>query len=390
MRFSPLVMFMGCEGSGLYQYAHAFKRLGIPCGMPYSFLRSSIAAKRMPSHASHSYYSAIRRFFGDLGLPPIAEVPSDRIDGSQFEYFSTLICRCLLSQLGEQPYLCADHLSALAMPIVMRAFKLGNMRSKSYMFFRNPENEVSSLLIKYGQPVRLSEFIWRNTLASAIVNWGPNITFIESDHMTAESFELLKNDIFSFCGKEIGPSSVDYVPNIDNFISPAHPILLSSLTMDLYEALVNYIKNNDFINLNNIAGKIYSFQMEQNGWQYADCLDCGEIYSHANLLLNEDSKKIKSGHAYDDERFLFSPQQDDELITLLDISERKLVDVQNDLAGRLFLHTSSLNAFCVHKFDDMKALDCLENKAESNKYGCKRSRNVHKPHRHRRFKVQIK
>ena len=143
MHVPSLILFMGSEASGLYQYAGIFKNMGIPCGMPYAFLRSTLAAKRMPSHEYHSYFSAIRRFFGDLGLPPIAEAPPDRIGRSEFEYYSNLVCRCLLSHTAKNPYLCADHLTALVLPFVLQAIDPGTIRLKSYFFFTNPEKMVN-------------------------------------------------------------------------------------------------------------------------------------------------------------------------------------------------------------------------------------------------------
>lgn len=365
MRTPSLLLFMGTEGSGLYQYASIFKEMGFSCGMPYAFLRSTLAAKRMPPHESHSYFSAIRRIFGDLGLPPIAEVPPDRIGGSQFEYFSNLVCRCLLSHTAKNPYLCADNITALALPFVLHAIELGTIRLKSYFFFTNPEKEAASLLVKYGQPTKLSEFIWRNTLVAAIRNCGPNMEFIDSDTVDWDSFYLLKKDIYDFFGLDVTQVDMEFsLPVVANTISPHGSIKLSSLTTDLYEALKSYTRDKDFSNLKTLANKAYSLQSEQNGWQYFDCLDCGELEAHARLLLNE-SSGAQCACPDDDNIFLSDTLSDKDLPAFLDSVERKLVAAQNEYAGKLFLHTSSLSTYYAHKFDDALAI-ALQKKTSQN------------------------
>ena len=364
MHVPSLILFMGSEASGLYQYAGIFKNMGIPCGMPYAFLRSALAAKRMPSHEYHSYFSAIRRFFGDLGLPPIAEAPPDRIESSQFEYYSNLVCRCLLSHTAKNPYLCADHFTALVLPFVLRAIDLGTIRLKSYFFFTNPENEAASLLESQGQPAKLSEFVWRNTLVAAIRNFGRNIKFIDSDDMDMASFAHLKKEILDFFG--MGDQGIEtgfYLPVVANAVYPNGSVPLSSLTMNLYEALKANTDNKDFGRLRTLADKAFELQSEQNGWQYFDCLDCGELDAHARLLLNENSYDQCSVRPYDNNIASIETPPNENLAAFLDDVEHKLVAAQNDYAGKLFLHASSLSTYYTHKFDDALSVGLHEKHA---------------------------
>ncbi len=384
MHVPSLILFMGSEASGLYQYAGIFKNMGIPCGMPYAFLRSTLAAKRMPSHEYHSYFSAIRRFFGDLGLPPIAEAPPDRIESSQFEYYSNLVCRCLLSHTAKNPYLCADHFTALVLPFVLRAIDLGTIRLKSYFFFTNPENEAASLLESQGQPAKLSEFAWRNTLVAAIRNCGRNIEFIDSDNMDMDSFAHLKKEILDFFDMDDAGIKTGFsLPVVANTVSPNGSLELSSLTMNLYEALKAHTGNKDFGRLKTLTDNAFALQSEQNGWQYFDCLDCGELDAHARLLLNESSYDQCSVCPSDNDIASIDTPSNENLAAFLDDVEHKLVVAQNDYAGKLFLHASSLSTYYTHKFDD--ALSIARHEKNASKAGRTCRKKIRRPAAHGKF-----
>lgn len=100
-----LVLLMGSECSGVHALAKALSDLGLPCGQPFASLRNPLTIRHMPSHGGLWYWSAIRRFFEDMGLPPIAEVPEERLSPEEWEYYSRLIARCLGQSLQGKSFL---------------------------------------------------------------------------------------------------------------------------------------------------------------------------------------------------------------------------------------------------------------------------------------------
>ena len=88
-------------------------------------------------------------------------------------------------------------------------------------------------------------------------------------------------------------------------------------------------------------------QVEQNGWQYVDCLDCGELDAQARRLL------ARAGAVAGTEPASGTPGQEG-TADLLDAAQRELLRQKQDFAARLFLHSQSLRIRYQNALEDMR------------------------------------
>ncbi len=321
------------------------------CGMPYACLGDSIAAAHMPQHEDLSYWNAIRRFFADMGLPAIAEVPDVRVGLTEHEYYVTLMARCLEHTLRESSFICADHLTALVLPLVNNA--ICGRPVKKLFFFTHPLREIATLMQR-GQAPQLSEFIWRNTVTAAIKHAGRQINFVETDSLGPQGASALCRRILEFYGAS--PDLAENCPlPIPEPMPPTGHFSISSHTLQLYEALHAHVAENSWDLLESIAQQAWDTQTEQNGWQFVNCLDCGELSTHARLLLANDP----GADACDVNNMPdINPDMEDEKmwLQLLDASEQKLLQARREYAARLFLNADSLSHFYMNELHDLRAL----------------------------------
>lgn len=354
-----LILFMGNEFGGVYAMAKALDGMGLHCGLPFASLSNPLTVRHMPPHKGLWYWSAIRRFFEDMGLPAIAEVPEARLSPEEREYYTRLVARCLGQSLQKGSFLCADHLTPLVLPLVLRAVEEMNVRTEMYFFFSHPAREMAALRRNQGQAAPLSEYVWRNTAAAAIRHGGRRMHFIEADALDATAWQAVAREILEF----LGP---DALPLPESFSVPrAEPMpwleetALSPLTRQLYEALRTHARREDWQTLQAAAQAVYAAQVEQNGWQYVDCLDCGTLDAHARRLLAQAGRTPQDGQAESPE--ICSglpplPEKQADWLALLDAAERKLLEARQDFESRLFLHSDSLHRHYMHRLEDERRL----------------------------------
>lgn len=362
---------MGTERGGLYPMTKAFGESGLPCGAPLGMLRSTLASMHMPAHRHFWYWNALRRLFADMGLPPIAPVPPDRMTPEERGYYVTLLARCLMQHANNAAFICADHLTALALPLVAEALAALPVRTEMLFFFSHPAAEIRTLRLEQGQAPRLSEFVWRNTVAAAVLHGGANIHFVETDCADSASLRSLADEVSAFTGMRLAAPRLPAPP--PSALSHDGPSL-SPLTVELYEALRDATRGGAREVLRKAAVKVHEAQWEQNGWQYLDCLDCGGIDSHARLLLAQSGRTADSA----EERgpvtpeTLALPQDEADWPELLDAAERRLLEARQDFETRLFLHTDSLSRYYAEQLEDARRLHARE--LELLRERCRKSR----------------
>lgn len=350
MKKFTIALFMGSERSGIYEVTKCFQDYGLSAGMPFNTLRNHLTTRNMPAYIFHWYWTAIRRFFEDMGLPAIAEVPEDRISSEERAYYTRMFARCLFKLGGGKPYVCADSLTSLVLPMVLDALAANRQSFMLYFFFSHPAREIVSLKRDFGQARQLSEFIWRNITASAILHGGHRIRFIEREALDKEIIQKLAQEIY---GTTL--SSDFYLPSIQTLPTD---IELSAQTMELYNALCAYVRNeNTWKNLEDVALTIFSQQTAQNGWQYVDCIDCGEMDAHAKLLLSRAGKDAAPGKKVDENDLSgLLPENEAGWLALLDQTEQKILDARHDFETRLFMHSDSLHRACMQRLEDERQI----------------------------------
>lgn len=337
---------MGTEAGGVYNLAGSFRKAGLSCGLPYAYVRNPLAVRHMPPHAGHFFWSVIRRFFEDFGLPPIAQIPADRISAEQKLYYTRLLARCISRSMEGESFIIADHLAAFVLAMVNEALTILEVESDAYFFYTAPEREIAALTETQGQPPKLTEFIWRNTLTSAIRQGGQNVKFIAVDMQTPESWAELIMAICKFYGQtELAKKPPLPVPRL----LPS-ALNLSPLTTNLYAALLDYSSGGSWERLQAAANAAWEAQEAQNGWQYWDSLDCGSLHPHAKRLLSIAGKIDAASEVSQDD--CIWPEAQAGWQALLDKAERKLLDMRADYEYKLFLHSDS-----VHKFYQQRLTD---------------------------------
>lgn len=349
MKSSRLIVFTGFEYDGLYSLTKKLKDIGLRCGIPNISLSNPFLAAKMPIHSGLWFWQATQRFFGDMGLPPIAEVPRDLVSPESHEYYVNLFARSLFKLLDNGSFICADHKIALIFPLIFEAIEKLNcngIETKIYFFFANPRRGIAEANRKAGAPFPLGEFIWRNTVAAAGRHSSGNIKFVEIDRLDEKSTTALFEEIINFYG--VG----DLHKKIRPLVMPAcdYRIPIHKYSWNIYQAL----QTNDHKMLEKIAEEVYEAQSAQNGWQYIKCLDCHDFLetenktlAFANLPLCQEEKD------YDD---LSLDMNNDSWVNLLDEAERKLLVCNQDHAARLFMFADSLSNFYNNRLDDEKIL----------------------------------
>lgn len=358
-----LVLLMGSECSGIHALTKSFSELGLPCGQPFASLRNPLTIRHMPPHGGLWYWSAIRRFFEDMGLPPIAEVPEERLSPEERAYYTRLVARCLGQSLRGRSFLCADHLTPLVLPLVLRAVEEMNIHMEMYFFFSHPARGMAALRREQGQAPKLSEYVWRNTAAAALRHGGRRLHFIEADALDATAWRAVAREILAFFGPDAPPLPEHFSTPLTEPLPSLDEAALSPLTRQLYEALCAHTRSGNWQALEAAAQTVYTAQVEQSGWQYVDCLDCGTLDAHAKRLLAQAGQSAQTGQTgragqadMPESRPPLLPDNQADWLTLLDAAERKLLEARQDFESRLFLHSDSLHRHYMHRLQDERRL----------------------------------
>lgn len=342
----PLILLMGSQGDGLYGVAESLKKAGLNCGLPLPFLANHLRSRHMPPHSGLWFWSAIRRIFEDLRLPAIAEPPPERISTEFTNYCATLLGRCLAASLRDGPAIIADHLTALALPFLLEALERLNVPCRMFFLFSDPRRGIAGLLRARGQAQALTEFAWRNTVAAAVRHAGRKIRFLEFDALDEQGWRKLAGEFETFLDVK-APMEAAFPPvsslpgNID----------LAPQTRELYEALCGHARGAcAFQALEYAAAKAFGEQRAQNGWQFVECLDCGEMKAHMHDILAGAGKPLA-------DKGLLELEDSAGWADLLGAAERKLVDARNDFESRLFAISSGLHKFYMNQLEDMRLLE---------------------------------
>lgn len=351
-----LVLLMGSECSGIYTLTKSFSELGLRCGQPFASLRNTLTIRHMPPHGGLWYWSAIRRFFEDMGLPPIAEVPEERLSPEAREYYIRLVARCLGQSLHGKSFICADHLTPLILPLVLRAVEEMNIHMEMYFFFSHPAREMEALRREQGQAFKLSEYVWRNTAAAAIRHGGRRLHVIEADALDGPAWQTVACEILELFGPDAPALSEHFTTPHMEPLPALEESALSPLTRQLYGALHAYTQGKNWQMVETAAQTVYTLHVEQGGWQYVDCLDCGTLDAHAKRLLAQTGQSVQAGAYMPDGCSTRLPDNQADWLALLDGAERKLLEARQDFESRLFLHSDSLHRYYMHRLEDERLL----------------------------------
>lgn len=338
MSTAQLTFLLGSELGGLYAVAAALRAGGLHVGVPRPELDNCSVALHQPDHAGLWQWQALRRYFADLGLPPIAEVPDALLSAEERAYQSRTFAHCLGRSLdGGVPFFYADHLGALALPLLIAAAGILGVSWAAWFFFSRPGAEISRLREERGVPIPLSEFVWRNVATAVVVRGGEAVRHVDMERLDAEAWRSLSTEL---CGSETP--------------LPAHPIcpapspgpVLSPRTVRLHEDLAAHAAGTaPWSVLHDTALSAHHAMAEQSGWQYFDCLDCGELDAQAQRLLTR-AQNLTAEAA--------SGLED--VPDARDAAERELLQQQRDFATRLFLHDQSLRIRYQNSLEDQRRL----------------------------------
>lgn len=372
MSVKKLLLLMGTERSGVYSLVPALSNMNVPCGFPYASLRNPLAVRHMPPHPLLWYWSGIRRIFEELGLPAIAEPPLDRISPEEREIFIRTLARCLKQHLISGSFLCGDHLTSLVLPFVSAAVAQNKAQSVGYLFFTHPAREIAVLKREKGQPAALTEFLWRNTIAAALRHCGQDLRIVHADSLDSAGWRELCREIcreLDFDETKVAAQvMLASVPGLP----PEELVSLSPLTHRLYSSLLQYAgKEIDYMQLQAVANEIHSAQAQQAGWQYVDCLDCGELHPHARNILAQMETAEKS-----DAPLPLLPENQQEWFELLEAMEYKLMEARQEFDTKLFMHSDNLHRHYMHLLEDERKMFALSLRQEKEKDRLRRRRGM--------------
>lgn len=344
-----LLLFMGTETSAMYPVLARLRSVGVKCGAPLPRLHKPLASRFAPQHANLWYWEAIRRIFDELGLPPIAEIPVSRLSCEARECYVRMLARCLGRHLGEDSYICADHLTAFMLPFVLDALKYIDASVYLYLFVNHPACEIARRKYAAGQPASLTEFIWRNTILSAIRYGSEKIRIVDSESFTVDDIARLLDDASLSAGNDI-MEKISSMPR-DAIKIDVSNISLSSHTRELYEALRLYQRGESkWETLLSVANNIYAAGEQFNGWQFVDCLECNIINGYAEHLA------VNSYRCEEEKKYKLVADEKDEWMLLLESAERRLMEARQDFDAKLFFTTDSLHKYYSRLIEDERQM----------------------------------
>lgn len=334
----------------MYPFVSQLRTLGVKCGAPVPRLHKPLASKFAPQHANLWYWEAVRRIFEELGLPPIAEIPVSRISCEARDCYVRMLARCLGRHLGEDCYICADHLTAFLLPFVLDAFKYIDVSVCVYLFVSHPASEIARRKYAVGQPASLTEFIWRNTIVSAIRYGNENIQILDSESFVTDTITKLFDDMSFPASSEI-VEKISSIP-ADTIKIDTSNISLSPYTTTLYEALRRYQRGeSEWKALLSVADDIYTTGEQFNGWQFVDCIESSIINGYADHLAANSYGLLEGGR----EDKLVADEKE-EWMLLLESAERRLMEARQDFDAELFANADSLHKYYSRMIEDERQL----------------------------------
>lgn len=250
------------------------------------------------------------------------------------------------------------------------------MPAALYFFFSHPAREISQLKRAHGQPQALSEYAWRNNIVAAARHGGKLVNFINADELDTTALVNLINEISRRL--EAKQPEIPKAALSSFLLEPAYDkATLSPLTTRLYQALNSYSQTKEFGSLEETVNILHCAQSEQNGWQYVDCLDCGELSSHAaRLNAQMDHGVNEKGEEFfpDSSNMLALPDNQLAWFDLLDMAEQKLVEARRNFESELFIHTDSLHRYYMHLLADERRIAASEKEQSKEKNRARRLR----------------
>lgn len=367
-----LTMIMGPEEDGLYSFSRLLRNLGLNCGEPTAELLENPDRARTPAPELLWYWKAIRRFYLDMGLPPIAEVPSDMISDLEREYYSALFARSLMQSIKQTSFICADHLSPLVLPLLIKSLEIVEKYGiawRMYFFYANPARGIAGLLNKREKPVKLAEFVWRNTVTAAIRHAASQIRFVDVDRLNREETIILISEICEFygCKEKIAQAQPPFIEPW-----PAVPPSLSPLTWNLYHAL----QMDGTKEAEKAARTAWEAQTEQNGWQYMDCMEYR--LTAKNMFTGEDDacwlQAESASHAMPRPEEILpetaappAGEPEQAWLALLDMVERSCINRCNSHAAKLFRYADLVGQDYNGIIENLRSIDANREKGGSDK-----------------------
>lgn len=316
-----LVIALGTEQGGVYRLAATLRSLGFRC-MISDQEQSNLALLRNQRPSTLNFCRVIRRIFADFGLPIISEPPWSRLSAEEWEYYSGTIARSLIKNIESNIHIIADHAASFLLPLIAAACGRMNIFVSYKFLYSNPGIAMADLKEQLGVPQQLSEFVWRNAVSAVARHPSENTAFIDADALGKNDLERLVKQISADTGQEARkPVESGWRKRYTSQL----PVLPE--TNALYLAL----KSDDPVARNDCAMRNYNAFLAQNGWQFVDCLDCGELETKEDRMLAP--SYLPSNPSEED----ITPQWED----LLDECERKLLDTRRNYEARLFIHSHS-------------------------------------------------
>ena len=350
MNRKNFLLFMGTEASAMYPVLARLRSLGVKCGAPLQRLHKPLASRFTPEHANLWYWEAIRCIFDELGLPPIAEIPVSRISCEAREYYTRMLARCLGRHLCEDSYICADHLTAFVLPFVLDAFKYIDVSVYIYLFVSHPAYEIARRKYEIGCPAQLTEFIWRNTMLSAIRYGNEKIRIVNSECFTAGNINRLFGDVLFTINKDTEEKLSSILS--DTIKIETSNISLSPYTRDVYEALCLYQRGeSEWKTLHSVANDIYTAGEQFNGWQFVDCIEPSVVDGFAGYIAANAYKLFN-----DEEKDKLVADEKEEWIVLLENAERRLMEARQEFDAKLFINADLLYKYYSRLIEDERQM----------------------------------
>lgn len=343
MSAAQIIFLTGAHAPTLAELGRELLKAGCPAGYPRQELSGPFSCRHEPEHNKLWYWQAIRRYFDDFGLPPIAAVPEARLTPEALTFYGRALANAIVRSAPDGDFIFVDQLTALVFPLVNKAVNLLGLRSRAFFLYRHPAKDIYAMQKNEGQPAQLTEFIWRNLVTSVVLEGGQEVELVDLDSLDPFSWQNFLQDI---SGNRFHK---DMMPLLPAPRPLPQGISLSPLTLDLYNALKACSGGSGWQDLLVAAQEAYSRQAEQNGWQFCDSIDSGELNASAKRMLIQAGDPTSAAGA--------APlDSGEDLLQLLEDSERRLMEARQEYETRLFLQSQALAAHYRHALQDEKGL----------------------------------
>lgn len=347
MADAQIIFLTGTHPPSLAELGQTLRKAGCPAAYPRKELEAPFACRHEPEHDKLWFWQAIRRYFNDFGLPPIAAIPEARITPEALAFYGRALANAIARSAPDGDFIFVDHLTALIFPLVNIAMSILGFRSRIFFLYRHPAKDIHAMQKNEGQAAQLTEFIWRNLVTSTVLEGGREVEFVDLDNLDPHSWQDFLQDV---CGYHYRKDTIPLLP-----APQALPqgINLSHLTHGLYNALKAYSGGRRWQELLTAAQEAHAMQTEQNGWQFGDCIDSGELDAAAKRMLIQSREGSQpNGDSL--------PDRQEGLLQLLEDSERRLMEARQEYETRLFLQNQALATHYRNALQDETGLHRME------------------------------